>query len=183
MGEFSEKVFAAVRRVPRGKVTTYGQIASLIGSPRSARYVGYALRGNPEPSAKDAAGANAARANAPEAARVANAGDTRAAGAANAGDAQAAGAMKSDGIPCHRVIFKDGSLCDNYAFGGMEVQRALLEAEGVTFADDAHVDMDACLWDGRTEGAGCAGERGTRAGEPTVPPPDFDWKRELGETD
>ena len=55
MGEFSEKVFAAVRHVPRGKVATYGQIARMIGAPRSARYVGYALRGNPEPSAGSAA--------------------------------------------------------------------------------------------------------------------------------
>ena len=34
MGTFSEKVFAVVRRVPRGKVTTYGQVARMIGSPR-----------------------------------------------------------------------------------------------------------------------------------------------------
>lgn len=49
MGSFSDEVFAAVRRIPRGKVSTYGQIARLIGRPRSARYVGWALRGNAEP--------------------------------------------------------------------------------------------------------------------------------------
>lgn len=49
MGEFSDKVFDAVRKVPRGKVATYGQIARMIGSPRSARYVGYALRANLAP--------------------------------------------------------------------------------------------------------------------------------------
>lgn len=49
MGEFSDKVFREVRRIPRGKVSTYGQIAQFIGSPRSARYVGWALRGNAEP--------------------------------------------------------------------------------------------------------------------------------------
>ena len=164
MGEFSEKVFAAVRHVPRGKVATYGQIARLIGAPRSARYVGYALRGNPEPSAGSAA-------------------DTGMAGAATPTTTKATGGAESNGVPCHRVVFKDGSLCDNYAFGGMDVQRALLEAEGVAFADDAHVDMDACLWDGRAEEAGCTGGRGARADEPTAPPPGFDWKRELGEVD
>ena len=51
MGEFSNKVYAVVRQIPRGKVATYGQIARLIGAPRSARYVGYALRANPEPGA------------------------------------------------------------------------------------------------------------------------------------
>lgn len=49
MGDFSDKVFDQVRRIPRGKVSTYGQIAKLIGSPRSARYVGWALRGNAQP--------------------------------------------------------------------------------------------------------------------------------------
>ena len=49
MGDFSDRVFEQVRRIPQGKVSTYGQIARLIGSPRSARYVGWALRGNTQP--------------------------------------------------------------------------------------------------------------------------------------
>lgn len=38
-----------VRRIPRGRVATYGSIAALAGSPRAARQVGYALAGNTEP--------------------------------------------------------------------------------------------------------------------------------------
>lgn len=38
------KIYGAVRRIPTGKVASYGQIARLIGSPRSARIVGWALR-------------------------------------------------------------------------------------------------------------------------------------------
>ncbi len=34
--------------IPKGKVATYGQIAGLLGSPRSARIVGYALHIMPE---------------------------------------------------------------------------------------------------------------------------------------
>lgn len=49
MGDFANRVFVVVRQIPRGKVSTYGQVARLIGAPRSARYVGYALRANPEP--------------------------------------------------------------------------------------------------------------------------------------
>ena len=49
MGDFSDRVFDQVRRIPAGKVATYGQIARLIGEPRKARYVGWALRGNEEP--------------------------------------------------------------------------------------------------------------------------------------
>jgi methylated-DNA-protein-cysteine methyltransferase related protein len=36
-------IFAVVRRIPRGRVATYGQVASEAGLPRHARLVGYAL--------------------------------------------------------------------------------------------------------------------------------------------
>ena len=49
MGDYAERVFAVVRRIPAGKVASYGQVARLIGSPRTARYVGFALHANPEP--------------------------------------------------------------------------------------------------------------------------------------
>ena len=49
MGDFANRVFAVVRRIPAGKVATYGQVGRLIGAPRAARYVGYALHANPEP--------------------------------------------------------------------------------------------------------------------------------------
>lgn len=45
-------------------------------------------------------------------------------------------------IPCHRVVFKDGCVCTGYAFGGPEVQRRLLEEEGVGFLPDGRVDME-----------------------------------------
>jgi methylated-DNA-protein-cysteine methyltransferase-like protein len=38
-----EEIYAVVRRIPRGKVTTYGGVAALLGKPRGARQVGYAL--------------------------------------------------------------------------------------------------------------------------------------------
>lgn len=123
-----------VRHIPRGKVATYGQVGRLIGAPRSARYVGYALRANPQPG------------------------------------------TDPNCIPCHRVVFKDGALCKSFVFGGPDEQRDMLEAEGVTFADAGHVDMDACQWDGLMEGAPTASDT-----LPTAPPPDFDWQAELGE--
>ena len=44
-----ERVYEFVRRVPKGKVVTYGQVAAAIGAPRCARQVGWALHVNPEP--------------------------------------------------------------------------------------------------------------------------------------
>ncbi len=38
-----DKIYAAVRRIPAGRVATYGQIAALAGLPGHARQVGYAL--------------------------------------------------------------------------------------------------------------------------------------------
>lgn len=122
MGEFSDKVFDAVRRIPRGQVTTYGDVARAIGHPRSARYVGYALRNNPEPG---------------------------------------------DIIPCHRVIFADGRISPGFAFGGPDVQRRLLENEGVPFIDKKRVDLDRCHFTFTTDAIGR--------------PTDIDWAAEMGE--
>lgn len=128
MGSFSDKVFDAVKQIPRGYVTTYGDIARVIGSPRSARYVGWALRNNPSPSTT---------------------------------------ATPEEAIPCHRVVFKDGQICDNFAFGGVEVQRRMLQDEGVIFTDNMHVDMNRCHFAFVTD----------TLGRPT----DIDWIVEFGE--
>lgn len=71
-------------------------------------------------------------------------------------------------IPCHRVVFRDGSLAPGFAFGGPERQRLLLEEEGVVFispkgmpelsesgkmkdsnagASGLRVDLARCQWD------------------------------------
>ncbi len=44
-----ELIYDVVRRIPRGRVATYGQVAMLAGNPRWSRVVGYALHVNPEP--------------------------------------------------------------------------------------------------------------------------------------
>ena len=46
---FFGKVYEAVKRIPEGKVATYGQIAAMCGNPRCSRIVGCALHVNPEP--------------------------------------------------------------------------------------------------------------------------------------
>ena len=46
---FFGQVYEYVKRVPRGKVVTYGQVAAAVGAPRCARQVGWALHVNPEP--------------------------------------------------------------------------------------------------------------------------------------
>ena len=43
MSDFALKVIAWVRKIPRGRVATYGQIARLAGKPHAARGVGWIL--------------------------------------------------------------------------------------------------------------------------------------------
>ena len=104
MGAFNDAVYEVVRQIPAGRVASYGQVARMVGRPRNARFVGYALHVNPEPGV----------------------------------------------IPCHRVVFKNGSLAPGFAFGGEDEQRRLLEAEGVAFLDDGRVDMARHTWEARS---------------------------------
>lgn len=97
-------IYDVVRRIPRGKVATYGQIAALAGNPRWSRVVGYALHVNPEPGV----------------------------------------------IPCHRVVNRLGKPSRAFAFGGVNEQISLLEAEGVTFTE-GRADLRRFLWDGKTD--------------------------------
>ena len=46
---------------------------------------------------------------------------------------------RPDLIPCYRVVFKDGSLSHAFAFGGENVQRSLLEKEGIKFDEKGRV--------------------------------------------
>jgi methylated-DNA-protein-cysteine methyltransferase-like protein len=47
---FPQRVYAVVRDVPAGAVTTYGDVAAVLGQPRLARQVGYALARLPDGS-------------------------------------------------------------------------------------------------------------------------------------
>jgi O-6-methylguanine DNA methyltransferase len=44
-GSFTRRVLATVRRIPPGRVATYGDVAALAGQPRAARAVGNIMRG------------------------------------------------------------------------------------------------------------------------------------------
>ena len=45
----SKRIYEAVKKIPRGKVATYGQVAALAGDRKMARAVGNALHRNPDP--------------------------------------------------------------------------------------------------------------------------------------
>lgn len=95
------RVYALVRQVPAGRVTTYGSIARVLGHPTGARQVGWAL----------------------------------------------AALHGGHDVPAQRVVNARGELSGGWAFGGAEVQRALLEKEGVTFDEHGRVHLNRHLWE------------------------------------
>lgn len=50
MSKFFRQVYRVARLVPSGKVATYGQIAAILGHPRAARTVGWAMHALPQDS-------------------------------------------------------------------------------------------------------------------------------------
>ena len=46
----SKRIYEAVKKIPKGKVATYGQVAAMAGNPKMSRAVGNALHKNPDPS-------------------------------------------------------------------------------------------------------------------------------------
>lgn len=45
-------------------------------------------------------------------------------------------------IPCHRVVNREGKVAGGFVFGGGDVQRQLLEGEGVVFQKDGTIDLE-----------------------------------------
>ena len=48
--------------------------------------------------------------------------------------------------PCYRVVDRNGCTSSAFAFGGSDIQKALLEADGIPFLPDGRVDLSACQW-------------------------------------
>lgn len=49
-------------------------------------------------------------------------------------------------IPCHRVVNREGKTAESFAFGGSDIQRQMLENEGIVFEEDGHIDLKKYQW-------------------------------------
>ncbi len=49
-GQTFKKIYDVVKKIPKGKVATYGQVAAAAGNPHWSQVVGYALHANPDPA-------------------------------------------------------------------------------------------------------------------------------------
>jgi methylated-DNA-protein-cysteine methyltransferase related protein len=100
------RIYAAISRIPRGRVATYGQIASVAGLPGRARLVGYALKTLAEESR----------------------------------------------VPWQRVINAGGRISTRSDESPMaEVQRVLLEREGVELDANGRITLDRFGWQPKEE--------------------------------
>ena len=96
------RFYDVVRRVPEGRVTSYGAVARGAGLPGYARQVGYALAALPD--------------------------DTD--------------------VPWQRVVNARGEVSTRRGgSSGQRIQRAILEAEGVTFDQRDRIDLDRYGWE------------------------------------
>ncbi len=53
----------------------------------------------------------------------------------------------SEGVPAQRVVSSKGELTGSWAFGQRGRMRQLLEAEGIVFSPDGHIDLKQYVWD------------------------------------
>ncbi len=97
--EATIRIIKALRRIPRGKVSSYGAIAALAGFRNGARQVVRILHSSSE----------------------------------------------KEGLPWHRLLRKDGRIALPPG-EGFELQRALLEGEGVEVSASGKVDLGRFGW-------------------------------------
>ncbi len=102
--EFTTRTIAVLKKVPRGKVVTYGLVAAMAGNPRGARQVVRTLNT----------------------------------------------AWEKDKLPWHRVINSQGKISLKPG-QGYELQKSLLEKEGVKFGPGGQIDLAKYLWSPRTQ--------------------------------
>ena len=55
-----------------------------------------------------------------------------------------------DRYPCYKVVNAKGELAPAFVFGGLEIQKSRLIADGIEVVDNK-VDLHKYLWDGKTE--------------------------------
>lgn len=104
---FKDKVISLAIKIPYGRVTTYGTLATLAGIPRGGRIVGGVLHFNPEDE-------------------------------------------RGKEIPWHRVINRHGFLSIKCLDHPKQLQKALLEEEGVEVSKDFMVDLSKYGWFGES---------------------------------
>lgn len=100
MSTFKDRVYKILKEIPRGRVTTYGTVATLAGIPRGGRLVGGILHFAPEELE----------------------------------------------LPWYRIVNRHGFISTKCLDHPKELQKALLEEEGVEVNDGFMIDLTVYGW-------------------------------------
>ena len=99
MESFHQRAVAVIKKIPPGRVATYGQIAAMAGNPKASRHVSRVLHSS----------------------------------------------SRKEKLPWHRVINAKGGISIPKG-RGHELQKSLLQEEGVEFSDNERVDLKSYGW-------------------------------------
>lgn len=125
MAAIYEEIYKIVQSIPKGRVLTYGLISHMIGGRMSAQGVGWALKA-----------LGSAKVEKRSSAKTTKAAPVR--------------RYNSSTVPWQRVVnAQGGTSTHKIAEIPPDLQRQLLESEGVIFNDDEKIDLNKYLW---TEG-------------------------------
>ena len=120
MSEIYNEIYKIVQSIPKGRVLTYGLISHMIGGRMSAQGVGWALKGLGSANRK---------------------------GKSPSKKADAEPVYNSSTVPWQRVVNAQGGTSTHKVEGiPPDLQKHLLEAEGIVFDDEGKMHLDDYLW-------------------------------------
>ncbi|CAN5468884.1 MGMT family protein [soil metagenome] len=138
MSRVYNEIYKIVQSIPKGRVLTYGLISNMIGGRMSAQGVGWALKAlggvkRMQPLKKSTATSQKATAISTK---------------AIASKKQSTGepVYNSATVPWQRVVNAQGGTSTHKVGLPPELQKQMLEAEGIVFDDENRLDLDAYLW-------------------------------------
>lgn len=129
-----DEIYKIVQSIPEGRVLTYGLISHMIGGRMSAQGVGWALKALG--SAKRVTGTPA------RALKKSPAGPAKQAPQKS----QKQGVYNSSTVPWQRVVNAQGGTSTHKVGLPPDLQRNMLEAEGIVFDDEGKLDLNEYLW-------------------------------------
>ncbi|MDO8591991.1 MAG: MGMT family protein [bacterium] len=153
-GHFRQRVYEIVAAIPKGKVMTYGQVATAAGAAWASWEVGQIAHLAPcagLPACPGVAGQPAgltAHQAFSDSATPSKYSDTpQSVARQKKPDAPSArhGACSAHDLPWQRVVNKQGGLARGYP-GGFDGHKKALEAEGVSVDEDYRIDIEGLLW-------------------------------------
>jgi len=132
--DFKQAVYEVVRRIPQGRVMTYGDVAVAAGVPGAAWEVGQIAHWAPCRDRETCYGWARWR------------GTDRNAGVGSLAVEQDVTVCPACDLPWQRVVNKQGGLARGYPYGGLDGHKRELESEHIAVDEEYKVDIGHLIW-------------------------------------